>query len=106
MAYPRVVEYGTYPWLVQEVGLALGHGPNVATWGRDQRKTVDSVIQSGYMQMLYPPPLGAPREGAPAPKPHQWSFLAPLAKLALKSGEAAYRLPDDFSGVVGEMTLA
>lgn len=106
MAYPRTIEYGTYPWLVQEVGAALGYGPNDATWGRDQRKIVDSVIQSGYMQMLYPPPLGAPREGAPAPKPHQWSFLAPLAKLALASGESEYRLPEDFSGVVGDMTIA
>ena len=107
MSYPvREVEYGTYAWLQQEVGIALKFPPNPAEWDHAQNQQAASIINSGYMQMLYPPPLAAPREGAPAPKPHQWSFLTPLGKLELSSGEATYRLPDDFSGVVGEITVA
>lgn len=99
------VEYGTYPWLREEVGAALGFGRDPTVDAFDD-PLVDSVIQSGYMQALYPPPLGAPRDGAPAPKPHRWSFLTPIARLSVRAGEASYRLPDDFSGVVGEMTVA
>lgn len=101
----REIEYGTYAWLQQEVGAALKYPPNAAGWDHAQARQVDSIINSGYMQMLYPPPLAAPRDGAPAPAPHQWTFLTPMARLDLKSGESTYRLPDNFAGVAGDMTI-
>lgn len=104
MSYPlNEVEYGTYPWLLREVGGALDGGFNEADFDFDKLAKVNAIIQSGYMQMLFPPPLAAPREGAPQPAPHQWSFLSPLSYLTLTAGESTYRLPDDFSGVVGEI---
>jgi hypothetical protein len=106
MSYPiQDIEYGTYQWLRREVGGALDGNFNAAEWDHDKSQKVDSIIQSGYMQMLYPPPLAAPREGAPAPAPHQWSFLTPVAEIKLTGGESQYLLPDDFSGVVGDFTV-
>lgn len=107
MSYPvKEPEYGTYLWLAGQLGGVLFGKHNEAELDHEQREKVKSIIQSGYMQMLFPPPLAAPREGAPAPKPHQWSFLTPLASLGLEAGRATYELPDNFSGVLGEFTTA
>ncbi len=105
MTYPvQSEEYGTYGWLRREVGGFLGFGYDEATWKHDQHGQVDSIIQSGYMQMLQPPPL--PRvEHKPANTPHRWSFLTPLARLSIVDGETLYDLPEDFSGVLGEFTV-
>ena len=106
MTYPTVdIEYGTFRWLRREVGVALGIPANEEEWDHDQSERVNSIIQSGYMQMLFPPPLAAPREGAPAPKPHRWSFLNPVGVLPIRAGEDTYRLPDDFAGALGDFTI-
>ncbi|GAF88318.1 unnamed protein product, partial [marine sediment metagenome] len=94
MTYPvEQVEYGTYLWLLREVGGALAFPHNYKTWDHDQRAKVDSIIQSGYMQMLHPVPLpvGGDEKAQAA---HQWSFITPVAELPVVAGQHAYDLPD------------
>ena len=99
----RDIEFGTYQWLRREIGGERGYGYNEAAWTHEQSEHVKAIIQRGYQQMLYPPPI-AVSEGESA-APHQWSFLAPLATLTVVSGQREYELPNDFSGVLGQFTV-
>lgn len=102
MTYPvREIEYGTWQWLRREIGGRKGFGYDESTWTHEQQGVVKSIIDSGYLQMLYPPPL--PSETPQAP--HQWSFLRPVNELQLVVGQKTYDLPEDFSGTLGEFTL-
>lgn len=106
MAHPvKEAEYGTFLWLCREIAASLNESRNEGEWGYDLRKRIEGYVNSGYMQMLSPPPLAAPREGAPAPKPHIWSFLTPLSRMALTSGEDRYLMPEDCTGVVSDFTV-
>lgn len=96
--WPTVdVEYGTPAWLRQEIGGYLKFGFDHKAWNATQRGRVTSIIQSGLMQVYFPPPVG----DSP---PHQWSFLTPVRTVSLTDGEAAYGLPDDFGGIIGDFT--
>jgi len=82
----------------------------------NKRNEVDSIVQAGYRQFLWPPPL-------PLPKPPEgmivhesavhlekkedrirWSFLEPVATIAITNGTGDYTLPTDFSGVLNSLT--
>lgn len=105
MSYPiNEVEYGTYFWLLREIGGYLGYGYAVETWDHEKVGSINSIIQSGVMQFYYPPPLPSNVEGKPNSVPHQWSFLSPLATIDLTAGKFIYDLPEDCSGSVGEFT--
>lgn len=95
----KPIEYGTYQWLRREIGGYLGFGYSDATWSFDQAKKVDSIIQSGYMQMLYPPAI--PVDGQEGIS-HQWSFLTPVSRLNIKSGIKSYTLPTDFASLASD----
>jgi hypothetical protein len=95
--------YGSLPWLRREVGAYLGYGYNQALFDHEKIGVIDSIITSGVMRFYFPPPL--PRgDGIPDHSPHQWTFLSPVASLAVAAGTATYELPSDFSGVIGEFT--
>lgn len=96
------IEYGTYQWLRREVAGFLFNQWDWNVLDQEQRGKVDSIIQSGYMQMLYPAPL--PSEGKPN-HPHQWSFLTPITDLPIVASDSTYDLPDDFAGIIGEFTV-
>lgn len=70
---------GSYEWLQQEVGLAVGIGPNYLMWSAEQVRQVDSAIQRGLQQFYSPP---AVQEGR---KAHKWSFLTPNGTLQFSS---------------------
>jgi hypothetical protein len=100
MTYPITPEsYGSYQWLLREVGVALGYSHDRSTWDHEQEGKVDSFVQRGVMQFYFPPPVS---DGS---APHQWSFLAPLASLSLTSGTSLYDLPDDYSSPLGDFTF-
>ena len=95
-------EYGSYSWLVREVGGYLGFGFNPSSWDTNQAEKVNSIVQSGIMQFYYHPPM---KDEDGKIQPHKWSFLSPVAELEIESGTRIYDLPDDFSGVIGDFTV-
>jgi hypothetical protein len=106
MPYPvKDIEHGTYEWLVREIAGYLWGKYDEATLDHEKRGKVHSIITSGYQQFQSPPPMPSENEHKPASPPHQWTFMQPLAEIALVQDQKEYDLPDNFSGVVGEFTV-
>lgn len=105
--------YGSYQWLLREVGRSLGIGPNPQSYTHDQQRRVDSIVQSGVMQFYFCPPLQADSDDDNSEEsrdnrlrqPHIWSFLNQKSMFLLEAGKSTYELPADFSGVNGDLTL-
>ena len=105
MPFPVTADqHGSLAWLRQQVGGYLGMGYDANAWGFEKTSKIDSYIQSGVMQVYYPPPIQLPEDKTPG-EPHRWSFLAPVGTLNLVAGTNTYDLPPSFSGVLGEITL-
>lgn len=68
--------YGSYDWLLEEVGAVMGVGGNPAAWSHDEERRIDSFIQRGY-EIFRMPHL----TGDPALSHHRWSFLYTTATL-------------------------
>jgi hypothetical protein len=64
----------------------------------DEWYRVRDWVRAGERQFYYPQPLLRAEGGKPvlADKPHQWSFLNPVAVLSLTEGQYVVNLPDDF----------
>lgn len=105
MPFPVTADqHGSLAWLRQQVGGYLGMGYDSNAWGFEQTSKINSYIQSGVMQVYYPPPIQVPDDKTPG-EPHRWSFLTPVGSLNLVAGVSTYDLPQSCSGVVGEITL-
>lgn len=91
------LSYG-YPVLMREVGHLLGYSYDISEYSADETTQVDFIVQSGYRQFLYPPPL--PGESIA----HVWSFLRPVTHLDTAADTWQYDLPDDFGGLAGRLT--
>lgn len=89
----------SYPDFLQEVGYFCTFGRDTGAYTADQASLVDALIRDGYSQFLFPPVL----EGET--QVHVWSFLHPWSTVTTASGTEDYDLPDDFGGVVGDMSL-
>jgi len=89
------LSYG-YAQLFWEVGNFLGYGRTAATYSDAEVAECDFIVQSGYRQFLFPPPLAGEREA------HVWSFLSPVTTLDTGIGDVDYDLPDDFGGLIGD----
>ena len=63
-----------------EVGLYLGYGSDPSQWQPEQTAQVDRIIQDGYRQFLWPPPMQDISSGNPF-GPINWTFLKPLGQL-------------------------
>lgn len=81
-----------YGDLAADVGFYLGYGRS--GWTDNQSDSIISVIKSGLRQFYFPPG-----------QTYDWSFLRPVASLVLPSGQSVVSLPEDFSGVEGQVTL-
>lgn len=128
-SYPiQVEDFGSYRWLLRETGASIKdannepiHGYNQDTWDDTYKGMVNSWVQSGYQQFLYPPPLtnlkhttveeaGEQGKSIETVKqqirsaPHQWSFLSFVATLVTSSGKDTYTLPQNFGSVIGDFT--
>lgn len=92
-----------YGDLAGEVGHFLGYGRGAdggdVAWTGAQEAAIESCLKSGLRQFYFPPPV----EGVSGS--HDWSFLRPTAQVTLASGESSVKLPDDFGGFEGEVTL-
>lgn len=87
-----------YPELTAEIGWALGYGRG-PTWDSDKTTHIENILKEGVQQFYYPPPL--PGEAVP----HQWTFLRPIVSFNTVDGDYDYDLPDDFSGIEGDLTF-
>ena len=113
------VAYGSYHWLMQEVGRSLGLNPDISVWNHSDRSRVDSIVQSGYMQLCFPPPLqdiekveqDADTMSAEVEKdrrmrqPYVWSWLKQLSTIETTPSESVYELPDEFAGPSGDLVI-
>lgn len=109
------VAYGSFHWLIQEVGHFLGIGRDYTQWDANDLARVDSVVQSGVMQVYFPPPLEQTStsdeqdenaKDSRRRKPHTWSFLNQLGTFETKEGVYEYELPEDFVGSQGDLVIS
>jgi len=100
VTYPVVdFAYGSYEYLMREVGAVLGYGRNADTWSHEQRGTANAVVQRGVRDFYSPVPLEGEKYA------HQWSFLSPVRQLTTVSGTYKYTLPADFAMLDGPITF-
>lgn len=111
--------YGSYSWLKREIGHRIPEaGADYGAWSHEQEGAIDSIIQSGVMQVYYPPPLEQVERGDRRDddeeeaakdrrfrKPHRWSFLNQLGTLTTTGGVSTYELPEDFAGPSGDLII-
>ncbi len=96
----------SYNDIAAEVGFFLGHGRGATApyadpaWSTQQQAAIDSCIRSGLRKFYFPPPLDGESSS------YSWSFLKPMATLAVASGATTVACPDDFGGVEGQMMLS
>lgn len=88
--------------LEQKVGIFLGYGAGTAggqlAWTVAQARNIKDCLDSGYRNFLFPAPQ------APG-LPYVWTFLRPVAELALPTDANTLAMPDDFGGIVGAITV-
>lgn len=89
--------------LCSEVGLFLGYGRGAEfgdkAWTSPQQANIESSVRSGLRQFYFPPPVGN------EPAAYEWSFLKPVATIAIINGAQSVEMPDDFGGFEGPITL-
>lgn len=86
-----------------KVGLFLGFGMGSPTNGvyanAQTQYVVDDCIRGGLEQVVKPPILPGDHQS------HDWSWLRPVATLAVPTGASSIVLPDDFGGIEGKVFL-
>lgn len=81
ISYPLTAPVdGTYEWLQQQIGAALGMSPNPIQWKHQEKQAVDSYIQSG-LRTFYIPAMAV----RPEHRAHKWSFLRPVVQLTFNA---------------------
>lgn len=85
-----------FPELRQAVGHYLGFGSTILSWTATQIAVIETVVQSGYRRVLYPPAVDASSVG------YEWSFLRPTTTLDIETDNGDYDLPDDYGRIVGK----
>lgn len=87
--------------LESEVGFFLGYGRganyNDQVWTTTQQADINSCLRSGQRQFLYPPTINGEQ--------YEWSFMRPTATFVLDQNESTLRLPDDFGGFEGRLSV-
>ena len=86
----------TYPTLRTEIADFLGYTRN-GEWSVDERARLDSILNSGYRQFIYPIPL----EGESVA--HRWSFLQPTATFDTVASTYKYDMPTAFGAIIGDL---
>ena len=88
-----------------EVGSHLGYGRGNEggntdpAWTDSQLKAVNMAVAAGQRQFYNPPILEGERSS------HRWTFLKPVASLALANGAQTVKMPSDFGGFEGPITV-
>lgn len=86
-----------------EIGFFLGYGRgsanSEAAWTTAQTNVINSCRRAG-LASFYVASAAGPEAG------YQWSFLRPLVTLTLAQSANTVRLPDDYQGVEGRITVS
>jgi hypothetical protein len=82
-----------------KLGTFAGWGTDPTGWDSRMQAIIDDSTQSGLRRFYYPAPL----EGEALT--YDWSFLRPLATLALAKGAQSIPLPDDYGGWDGTISV-
>lgn len=89
--------------LKSDVGFFLGWGRGAdkgdRAWNSREEAALAAYISSGLRQFYFP----EPEEGSNSS--YDWSFLRPVASITLPDGDNSVRLPEDFGGLIGILTI-
>lgn len=66
-------------------------------WSTLQGNRLDDVLNSGYMQFLYPPILPGEKTA------HRWTFLRPTGTFDTVDDQYLYDMPSTFGAIVGNL---
>lgn len=90
----------TRQYLMQEIGRETGWGRQPGKWNAIQRQDAQRILDIGIRNFYVPPTL--PNETVF----HSWSFLQPEFEIQLKVNKEDYDLPEDFAGLINELTYS
>lgn len=90
----------TYDDLRRAVGRQLGFTDNPSSWCESAQNLIERDVESGLRMFYFPPVL--PGERAM----HEWTFLKPVGSIITVADVNDYDLPDDYGGMVGELTFS
>lgn len=93
-------EYGSYAYLMREVGSLMGYGRNSDAWTPEKRSIADGIVQRGVRSFYVPTVLPGDKYA------HEWSFLRPVRTLVTVASQYMYDLPEDFAMLDGPITFA
>lgn len=91
--------YGSYEYLMREVGAILGYGRDYDSWSHEKRGVANAVVQRGVRDFYNPVPLEGEKYA------HAWSFLSPVRQLTTVADTWKYDLPKDFAMLDGPITF-
>lgn len=90
-----------YKDLVARTGFFLGFGRGEEfgekAFTPEQKNDLTEIIKSGLSNFYWPAPIDGVM--------FDWSFLRPVADVALASGGVSAELPDDYGGIEGQITV-
>lgn len=72
------------------------HGKSSADCNAAQRAVIDTAVQNGYRQFLYPPTV----EGIPPG--YEWTFMRPVTTITTTEDDADQDMPGDFGRLIGD----
>ncbi len=78
-----------YTDIAMRVGKELGYGFDPGAWDAMQVKEIKVMIQGGYRMAL---------------SANEWTFMKPLQTIEINDSTHIYELPDDFGGILEELT--
>jgi len=88
----------TYQALQYILGDYLGFGPDPATWKTPEVHKAHTAIQNGLRRFYFPEPV----EGKGR---YLWTFMNPVSRFDLITGQSVYDMPTDYSGMNAPFTI-
>lgn len=91
-----------YSGLQRSVARYLSYNPDDLTSGQTTR--IDEILNAGYRQFLFPPPVPDPDTGRSTT--HKWRFLQSISgEMATAADDYDEDLPDDHAYIHGDITI-
>ena len=84
--------------LRSEICRYLQFGRSYETLPDREKADVDACVRRGMRQFLSPPPVGGDLHS------HTWSWIRPEGTLTTTASTSTYDLPENFGGIVGDLS--
>ena len=85
--------------LEKKVADFLGYTTDSSKWSDIQKERLDSIVDKGYAEYLYPPRV------RPEDEPHRWGFLRANHTFKTVAGTYEYDLPQDLAYISSSVTF-